>query len=155
MVGRRSPAGQSVSAAKGAQSGARCDEWPSPEQAHDGSWPPPPHDPRERELVIRVRGWDVRVFGDDKFQYFVRQGFWHAQLWHPEACVSVLTPSRLTGDSYEVFPIASWKARAAKYRELARLIAEEHGLELPRELELLELERALVQRVTTRFQRLS
>ena len=105
--------------------------------------------------MIGVRGWDVRVFGEHKFQYFVRQGFWHLQLWHPEAGVSVLTPSKLTCDLYEVFPIASWKARASTYPELARLIADEHGLELPRELELLELTRALVQRVTTRFQRLS
>jgi len=144
-----------VSAAKGAQSSARCGEQPSSEPARDGNWPPPPHDPRERDPVICVRGWEVRVFGEHQFQYFVRRGFWHLQLWHPEARVSVLTPSRLTCDLYEVFPIASWKARAATVPELARLIAEEHGFELPREVELLELERALVQRVTTRFQRLS
>ena len=95
------------------------------------------------------------MFGEHKFQYFVRQGFWHLQLWHAEAHVSVLTPSKLTCELYEVFPIAGWKARASKYRELAQIIEEEHGLELPREMELLELERALVQRVTTRFRRLS
>jgi hypothetical protein len=120
-----------------------------------GSWPPPPHDPRERELVTSLRGWEIRVFGEHRFQYFVRHGFWHLQLWQPAARVSVLTPSRLTCELYEVFPVAGWKGHASKYQELAELVQGEHGLELPREMELLELERALVQRVKTRFQRLS
>jgi hypothetical protein len=119
------------------------------------SWPPPPHDPCERELVNSVRGWEIRVFGEHKFQYFVRHGFWHLQLWQPASRVSVLTPSRLTCELYEVFPVAGWKGRASKYQELAQLVCDEHGLELLREMELLELERALVQRVKTRFQRLS
>lgn len=119
------------------------------------TWPPPPHDPREREHVITMSGWEVRIFGEHKFQYFVRHGFWHLQLWRPESRVSVLTPSRLTCDLYEVLPIAAWKGRALKYPELAQLVRDEHRLELPREMVLLELERALVQRVKTRFQRLS
>jgi hypothetical protein len=86
-----------------------------------------------------------RIWG--KFQYFVRNGFWHVQLWQPLARVSVLTPSRLTRDRYEVFPIAGWKVGAQKYTELAKLIADAHSVALLPELALLELERLFVQRV--------
>ncbi len=114
------------------------------------AWPPPPHDPRERELVLRVDGWEVRLFGEHKFQYFVRHGLWHAQLWQPEARVSVLTPSRLTCELYEVFPIAAWKARAESYAELSEMIEREHGVLLSRRVVWQALECGLVQRVKGR-----
>ena len=118
-------------------------------------WPPPPHDPRERERIATVSGWEIRQFVGQKYLYFVRNGFWHVQLWHPRARVSVLTPSRLTRDRYELFPSAGWKARAQKYADLAPLIAGEHPVSLLPEHALRELERTLVQRVITRVQRLS
>ncbi len=114
------------------------------------AWPPPPHDPRERDLVLRVDSWEIRLFGEHKFQYFVRHGLWHAQLWQPEARVSVLTPSRLTCELYEVFPIAAWKARAESYDELAELIEREHRVVLPRRVVWQALECGLVQRVRGR-----
>jgi hypothetical protein len=83
-----------VSAATRAWSTSRLTTAHEPSSALDSNWPPPPHDPRERELVLTLRGWQVRLFGENKFQYFVRHGFWHVQLWHVEARVSVLTPSR-------------------------------------------------------------
>jgi hypothetical protein len=86
-------------------------------------WPPPPHDPRERELAMVVDGWEVRLFGERKFQYFVTRGLWHVQLWHPIARVSVLTPSRLTCGLYEAYPIANWKAQAPDYARLVALLA--------------------------------
>ncbi len=107
-------------------------------------WPPPPHDPRERQLVSCVAGWELRLFGEQQFQYFVRHGLWHLQLWHPEARVSVLSPSRLTQALYEAFPIAGWKGRAAGHAQLTALVHGEHGLDLPREATLFELERAFV-----------
>jgi hypothetical protein len=125
------------------------------EAAPADGWPPPPHDPRERELIATVCDWEIRLFAERQFQYLVRNGFWHVQLWHPEARVSVLTPSRLTRDRYEVFPIAGWKAGAKNYQELAKLIADEHSVSLLPELGLRELELILVQRVQTRAQRLS
>ena len=112
--------------------------WPANE------WPPPPHDPRERERILAVAGWELRLFGEHRFQYFVRHGFWHLQLWHPEAQVSVLSPSRLTHGLYEAFPIAGWKGRADGYAELSALVHGEHGIALPREATLFELERAFV-----------
>ena len=113
-------------------------------------WPPPPHDPRERDRVLLLAGWEIRLFGEHKFQYFIVHGFWHLQLWHEAARVSVLTPSRLTHLHYEAFPIAGWKARASTYRELSELVLGEHGVPLPSELELRMFERALVDRVQQR-----
>jgi hypothetical protein len=104
----------------------------------DAPWPPPPHDPRERELALVTDGWEVRLFAGSKFQYFVTRGFWHLQLWHPRERVSVLTPSRLTCGFYEAFPVAHWKAQAATYHALVTLIA---GITSARFLPLAYLER--------------
>ncbi len=92
---------------------------------HD--FPPAPHDPREREPVISIAGWQVRLFTDARFRYFVPRGLWHVQLWHDEARISVLTRSTLTKGAYEVFPIANWKRRASTYEELRALIEIAHG----------------------------
>jgi len=118
--------------------------------ARETSWPPPPHDPRERERVLLLGNWEIRLFGEHKFQYFVSHGFWHLQLWHAAARISVLTPSRLTHMHYEAFPIAGWKARAATYEELSALVIGEHGVFLPNQPELRTFERALVERVKQR-----
>lgn len=107
-------------------------------------WPPPPHDPRERELVMVLTGWEVRLFSGPKFQYFAPRGFWHVQLWHPEARVSVLTPSRLTSGFYEAYPIANWKAQASDYDRLVSLIAGTHSASLPRKAEIVRIEKAFV-----------
>jgi hypothetical protein len=115
--------------------------------AGEGVPPPPPHDPRERDLAFTLRGWEVRLFAGQKFQYFVTRGFWHLQLWHPGASVSVLTPSRLTCGSYEVFPVAGWKARAPDVAGLRRLVEENHGVPFLGELELVQLERRLVHNI--------
>jgi hypothetical protein len=107
-------------------------------------WPPPPHDPRDRELAMRLGEWEVRLFGDRKFQYFVTRGFWHVQLWHEEARLSVLSPSRLTRGFYEAYPIANWKAQAPDYERLISLIASTHVATLPSPAEIKRVERALV-----------
>jgi hypothetical protein len=106
--------------------------------------PPPPHDPSERELAHVLGDWEVRIFGDRKFSYFVERGLWHVQLWHPAARVSVLTPSRLTRDAYEVYPSRGWKARAATHAEVGRLVSEEHGVRFVNEAALAAIERIFV-----------
>lgn len=108
--------------------------------------PPPPHDPRERELASRTADgqWEVRVFGSRMFQYFVTRGLWHVQLWHPEARVSLLTPSRLTLGFYEAFPIAGWKGHAPDHGRLVALVARSHRVTLPSAVELARIERAFV-----------
>ncbi|WP_438004112.1 hypothetical protein WME89_35480 [Sorangium sp. So ce321] len=121
---------------------ARCVE-----PARGEGWPPPPHDPRERELALVVAGWEVRLFGGRRFEYLVTRGFWHLQLWHPEARVSVLTPSRLTRGLYEAYPIANWKAQAPDYEKLAALLGGLFAARLPEASAVLRLERALVAEV--------
>lgn len=116
---------------------------PAPVQAR-GSWPPPPHDPRERGVVTRIDDWEVRVFGDRMFSYFVTRGLWHLQLWQPASGISILSPSRLTCGQYEVFPIARWKARAPSYARIRRLVAREHGVVPPDPTALKRIERAFV-----------
>ena len=88
----------------------------------EGSWPPSPHDPRERETALLLEGWEVRVFTGRWFQYFVTHGLWHLQLWSPAGRVSILTPSRLTRGLYEAFPVSNWKTSAPTYDWLATLI---------------------------------
>lgn len=111
------------------------------------AYPPPPHDPRERDRLLSLGDWEIRLFGEHKFQYFVRHGFWHLQLWHEAGGVSVLTPSRLTHLQYEAFPIAGWKARAPTFEDLSALVVGEHGICLPNPLQLRSIEQALVARV--------
>lgn len=109
------------------------------------AWPPAPHDPRERELAMLAEGWEVRVFADRKFQYFVTRGFLHVQLWHPEARISILSPSRLTSGFYEMFPVRDWKARAADYDRLAQLFSRlRTSARLPTRARLITIERAFV-----------
>jgi len=105
--------------------------------------PPPPHDPAERVLITRVDGWHVRDFGYDdiRLAYFATRGYSHFQLWHPHQRVSVLTPSRLTDGTYEVFPVGTWKRRAADWSALATLLRAHHDLEPPSEACLRALER--------------
>jgi hypothetical protein len=112
--------------------------------ALEAAWPPAPHDPRERELALFLDGWEVRIFGGRMFQYFVSRGFWHVQLWHPVARVSLLTPSRLTCGFYEAFPVSRWKAQAADYEVIARAIQRVHGVSAPKRAEAARIERALV-----------
>jgi hypothetical protein len=110
-------------------------------------FPPAPHDPRERELVLVVRGWQVRLFSDERFGYFVPRGLWHVQLWQPERGISVLTPSRLTQQAYELFPVADWKRRVMAHRELAELVTREHRTPFLSAAELAWVEERFVSRI--------
>lgn len=107
-------------------------------------WPPPPHDPRERDLATTIDAWEVRVFGNRQFQYFVTRGLWHVQLWHAGAGLSILTPSRLTRGCYEAYPVANWKAHEANYEDLAVRIAAFHAVPLLTPSDVRGIERAFV-----------
>jgi hypothetical protein len=93
---------------------------------------------------MTIGAWEVRLFTGRKFQYFVTRGLWHAQLWHPTARISILTPSRLTCGRYEAFPIADWKGQTTDYEGIARRIAEAHTVALLAPGEVRRVERALV-----------
>lgn len=98
----------------------------------------------ERELAQTIGEWEVRVFADDKFGFFVARGLWHVQLWHPQARVSVLTPSRLTGDAYEIFPVEGWKRGAATSTDVAKIVSREHDIDFVDEAALRQIERIFV-----------
>lgn len=68
------------------------------------------------ELACVAGEWEVRLFTDVRFGYFVKRGLWHVQLWHPRARVSVLTPSRLTLGAYELHAANRPKRRVASAR---------------------------------------
>jgi len=74
-------------------------------------WPPAPHDPRERTRVGRIDRWEVRFFSrlDAQHKHFESQAFMHLQLWNPAWKFSILTPSPLTGNFYELFPFRGAK----------------------------------------------
>ncbi len=110
------------------------------------AWPPPPHDPRERILAGGVGDWELRCFAPDdpKYEYLVARGFWHVQLWHAAARVSVLTPSRLTGRRFELFPYRGWKAAAFDPSTIAELVRREHRVALPHASWLRALDRWFV-----------
>lgn len=116
--------------------------------------PPPPHDPTERVLLDQVGDWEVRAFAtsDPKHDYFVRRGFLHLQLWHPQASISVLTPSRLTLGRYEIFPINGWKLPETDLDEAAAIVREHHGIQLPSPVRINALEQWFV-RATLRRER--
>lgn len=111
-------------------------------------WPPPPHDPRERIEIALVEGWEVRAFREHgvKHRYFAPRGMLHLQLWHPPSGVSLLTPSRLTAERYEAYPIAGWKFAHAELRAVRGAIRGLHGVELPSSAAIRALERWYVAR---------
>lgn len=59
----------------------------------------------ERVAFAALGEWEVRRHPESKAQhaYFAPRGFLHLQLWHSRARVSVLTPSRLTNDRFEIW----------------------------------------------------
>ncbi|MBX3259642.1 MAG: hypothetical protein KIS78_27160 [Labilithrix sp.] len=109
--------------------------------------PPPPHDPRDREATLRLGAWEVRVSTGRAFECFVQRGLWHVQLWHAEAKISILTPSRLTGGAYEAFPSHGWKARSQTYEGLVGILEAEHGVRLPSVAQVHWVERQLVDKI--------
>lgn len=112
-------------------------------------WPPSPHDPRERVEIASLDGWQVRSFraGGVKQRYFAPRGMLHLQLWHPAAGISLLTPSRITGQRYEVYPIRGWKFAHHELRAIAGAIRSEHGVQLPSRAAIVALERWYVSRL--------
>jgi hypothetical protein len=120
--------------------------WPHP-------WPPPPHDPRERDLLCVAGAWQVRsfvVYGP-KFEYFAARSLWHLQLWHARARVSILTPSQLTGDCYEIFPVCGWKRRAEDGSALCRLLDAAHHPKPPSSGTIRALEAYFVEDLVTEY----
>ncbi|MCG8592430.1 MAG: hypothetical protein MJE66_24325 [Proteobacteria bacterium] len=100
------------------------------------TWPegaPPPHAPGARLCIERVGHWEVRAFDPrgSLHRYFSPRGLLHLQLWHPALDLSLLSPSRLTGYRYEIFPIAGWKWATRDYERLRHRTREAGWPRLP------------------------
>lgn len=65
----------------------------------------PQHDPELREEIGHFSDWELRQFRQDdaRLGHFLRHGLLHVQLVHRDAGISILTPSRLTRQRWEVF----------------------------------------------------
>jgi len=61
------------------------------------------------------------------------RGLLQLQLWHRASRVSVLLPSRLTGEQYDVFPIADVRCSFPSYDGMAAAIDRWHELAVPAE----------------------
>jgi len=109
------------------------------------------HDPHQRVMVGYAGDWEVRDFPrhHDAGHEANRQGMAHVQLWLPSHGVSLLTPSLLTRDRWEAYPIADWKLATPYFGIMAQLLRTEHGVELPSGAEMRRIARWLVARPWT------
>ncbi len=84
------------------------------------------HAPIERVVVGRIGAWEVRWHDEASAHhgYFATHGLLHLQLWHPGARVSVLTPSPLTNERFEIWrdglriAVRTWAEVAAHLGDL-------------------------------------
>jgi hypothetical protein len=67
------------------------------------------HSPHDRALLARCEAWEIRRYDEDdpRFAYLAARGQLHLQLWHPIDHVSILSPSALTNDRFEISRHAS------------------------------------------------
>lgn len=63
------------------------------------------HDPDQRCIVQRIGPWEVRVYAwnDPRHRYLATRGSLHLQLWAPRFGVSLLVPSRLTENCWDLW----------------------------------------------------
>ncbi|MCW5808214.1 MAG: hypothetical protein KIT31_38040 [Deltaproteobacteria bacterium] len=81
----------------------------------------------DRVVFAVLGGWEARRHADSGHlhEYFASRGFLHLQLWHPCAGVSILTPSRLTRDRFEIcregtrIAVRAWKDVVGHLPDLA------------------------------------
>lgn len=102
-------------------------------------YPPPPHDPRERERIATAGPWEVLQFAadDSRIRYFAPRRMLHLQLWHPGRRISILTPSLITDGLYEVV-LASHgdRGRTPSLPALREALREVLRVELPTDRQL-------------------
>ena len=102
----------------------------------------PPHDPADRILLASfddgrgagpMSAWEVRTFDPSGsfHAWFAPRGFAHLQLWQPWFALSLLTPSKLTLDRWEAYPLDGWKRAENDFATLARLLESAYAVRLP------------------------
>lgn len=88
----------------------------------------PLHNPDDRIALAGLdHGWQVRAFApnDQRFVYCVPRGMFHLQLWHERDAISILTPSRLTCEQFELW-LGETRRRFSTFGELAAVLSA-HG----------------------------
>jgi len=87
--------------------------------------PPELHDPCERACLSEFGGWSLWSTPRNIPEYtdIVRSGALHMQLFHSGACVSILTPSSLTDNHYELWTPAQ-RMRVCCYHHVAEKLVE-------------------------------
>jgi hypothetical protein len=105
------------------------------------------HGVGERVAFAQLGAWQVKRHAEsaEPHAYFASRGFLHLQLWHPEAQVSILTPSRFTHGRFEIW--RDW-ARIA-VRDWGDVIRRLSDLALPTAVEINALVRWTVIRDET------
>lgn len=101
-----------------------------------------PHDPDDRVTIAQLGRWELRDFaaGSSFALFFARHQIEHRQLLDLELGVSVLTPSPLTEDQFELCAADGWRFRTSRERVLRERVRERYGVDLPQGVTL----RALV-----------
>lgn len=110
------------------------------------------HDLTLRPRVVGVlRDFQIRALaGDDpKRAYFARRGFSHAQLWHAQEGVSLLTPSRLTACRFELRWRTGRTLQGLRWSELRAEAQAGTTITLPTVAELVGIDRWFVGREET------
>ncbi|MEM7465573.1 MAG: hypothetical protein AAF387_01680 [Pseudomonadota bacterium] len=106
------------------------------------SAPVKPHDPADRillarltacELTPRLSTWEVRSFdcAGPFHLYFTKHDMLHLQLWNPYFGISLLSPSKITADRFEAFPISGWKVASKSYDAISSKIESQFATKLP------------------------
>jgi len=95
------------------------------------SVPPWPHNPNERIPIGEVLGWELRVVPrtEPTHKFLIQQELLQLQFWHPDAKVSLLTPSPAIRGC-PVHQIAGWTVLNAPEPKV-RSIVRSFGLPLP------------------------
>ena len=86
--------------------------------------PPQPHDPSERVCLSEFGDWSLWSIPRNIPEYIdiVRSGGLHMQLFHSGANVSILTPSSLTNNHYELWT-PTQRLRVCCYHHVAETLA--------------------------------
>jgi len=110
-----------------------------------GLLPDAPHDPMERACMYRHKGWEIRTFAwnTQKHRFFAGQGMLHLQLWAPTVDVSILTPSRLTDEMYDLW-VGGKRIRLGCFRGVTAMTLKNAGVRPPCLRVIRQYESALV-----------
>ena len=102
-----------------------------------------PHDPDDRVTIAHLGRWELRDFaaGSSFATFFARHQLEHRQLLELELAVSVLTPSPLTDDQFELCDARGRRFRTSSERALREQVREWYGVELPQGVSLRALSR--------------